>query len=53
MPIEAIATKQKVMFPLTHVIIYARLESTRERLTSCRSIAQETLTEIFLLTMPA
>ena len=42
-----------VMFPLTHVNICAILESIRERLTSCKSIAQETLTEIFLLTMPA
>ena len=41
------------MFPLAHVNICARLESTRERLTSCKSIAQKTLTEIFPLTMPA
>ena len=47
------AIKNLVMFPLTHVLICARLESIRERLVLWTSIARETLTEIFPLTMPA
>ena len=45
--------KTRVMFPLTHVIICAKLESVRERLILWTSIARETLTETFPLTMPA
>ena len=43
----------KAMFPLTHVIICARLEPVQTRLVPCRSIVHEILTEISPLTTSA